>query len=128
MISNFQELLNEANKQDDPQRLLFLFTKADAKKKKSKHKTGTITPVMCVDKLPEEIADFASFAKEADSITTEWDMVMIAGLNGKDGVAPTTEEAEPYLNMMANNVSDGQDLSNYVIFDREENPIVMQTR
>ena len=128
MIANFQELLNEARKQDQPQRLLFLFAKAEAKKKKSKHKTGTITPVMCVDKLPEELLDFASFAKEADGISSDWDMMMIAGLNGKEGVAPTTEEAEPYLNQMANNVSDGQDLSNYVIFDREENPIVMQAR
>lgn len=128
MITNFQELLNEANKLEQPQRLLFLFAKADAKKKKTKHKTGTITPIMCVDKLPGELSDFASFAKEADNISNEWDMMMIAGLNGQNGTAPTTDEAEPYLNQMANNVSDGQDLSNYVIFDREENPIVMQTR
>lgn len=128
MISNFQELLNQAKQQEQPQRLLFLFAKADAKKKKSKHKTGTITPLMCVDKLPEELLDFASFASEADAVSADWDMMMIAGLNGKNGVAPSTDEAEPYLNQMANNVSDGQDLSNYVIFDRNENPIVMQTR
>lgn len=128
MISNFEELLKEAKEQDQPQRLLFLLAKTDEKKKKSKHKTGTITPVMCVDKLPEDISNFASFITEADSVTKDWDMIMVAGLNGVDGVAPSEEDAEPYLNQMANNVSSGNDISNYVIFDRKENPIVMQTR
>ncbi|MBV1920224.1 MAG: hypothetical protein KUG73_06055 [Pseudomonadales bacterium] len=125
MISNFSELLKAAEDQQEPQRLLFLFAKAEkTKKKKNKsHQKGTITPVMCVDKLPSEITDFDSFVVEADSISKEWDFMLTAGLNGKDGVAPTTEEAEPYLNQMTNQLASGQDISQFVIFDREENPI-----
>jgi hypothetical protein len=128
MISTFAELLKEAAQQDQPQRMLFLFIKSEAKKNKNKHKTGTLTPLMCVDKLPEDIKDFASFSKEADSISKDWDMMMIAGLNGENGKPPSEDDAEPYLNQMANNVSDGNDISNYVIFDRDEKPVVMQTR
>ena len=52
--------------------------------------------------------------------------MLIVGLNGENGVTPTAEEAEPYLNQMANNLMMGQDISRYVIFDRQENPIVIQ--
>lgn len=126
MISNFTQLLEAAKTQEQPQRLLFLFAQAETNSKKNQQKTGTLTPLMCVDKLPEELGDFASFCKEADQISKDWDMMIIAGLNGADGKAPSSDEAEPFLNQMANNLSQGQDLSGYVIFDRKENPIVIQ--
>lgn len=125
MISNFLELIKAAEDQKEPQRLLFLFAKADkSKKKKNKsHQKGTLTPVMCVDKLPAEITDFDSFVAEADSISKEWDFMLTAGLNGIGGVAPTTEEAEPYLNQMTNQLASGGDISQFIIFDREESTI-----
>ena len=129
MISNFLELLKAAEDQKEPQRMLFLFAKADeTKKKKNKsHQKGTLTPVMCVDKLPSEIADFDSFVTEADTISKEWDFMLTAGLNGIDGVAPTTEDAEPYLNQMTNQLASGADISQFIIFDREENTIEMMS-
>ena len=52
MISNFSELLKAANEQDQPQRLLLLFAKAEnTSKKKKQTQQGTLSPVMCVDKL-----------------------------------------------------------------------------
>ncbi len=128
MISSFDKLLKEDLEQDDPQRLLLLFAKAEisGSKKKKKEKRGTLTPVMCVDKLPEEIKSFNSLVKEADSISKEWDFLITSSLSGKDGVAPTQDEAEPYLNQMTNGLAQGQDLSKYVIFDRSNHPIVVQ--
>jgi len=128
MISSFSELLNVANEQKEPQRLLLLLAKTESKKKKKKHhQKGTITPVMCVDKLPEEIKDFQSFVEEADQITKDWDVIIIAGLSGQNGKPPSTEEADPYLNQMTNALASGQDLSQYVIFDRKEKPIIVQS-
>jgi hypothetical protein len=127
MISTFEQLLVAATEQDEPQRLLLLFAKAESdtiKKKDEQH--GTLSPVMCVDKLPEEISSFKALSEEADAISTEWDFVITIGLSGKDGITPSTEDAEPFLNQMTNNLTSGQDLSQYVIFDRQENPVLIQ--
>ncbi len=129
MISTLADLIQAAQEQKEKQRLLFLFAKTESKKKKKKkHQTGTITPVMCVDKLPEDIASFKALVAEADEISKEWDIMLIAGLCGSLDTPPSTDDAEPHLNKMANDLMSGQELSSYVIFDRKENPIVMQPR
>lgn len=126
----FDKLLKMANEQEQPQRMLFLFAKAETvkSKKKSKEEKGTLEPVMCVDKLPEELSSFEALVKEADSVSKEWTFMLAASLSGENGLTPTTEDAEPFLNRMTNDVAAGNDLSRYVILDREQNPIVMQTR
>lgn len=130
MIANFSDLLDMSVSQDQPQRLLLLFANAEGvssnPKKQRKQQHGAISPVMCVDKLPEEIESFKALVAEADNISKEWNFIIIAGLSGENGVAPTTEDADPYLNQMANGLTMGEDLSRYLIFDRNENPIVMQ--
>ena len=130
MISKFSDLLEMAVSQEEPQRLLFLFAMAEGgssnPKKQRKQQRGTISPVMCVDKLPDEVESFEALVKEADNISQDWNFILIAGLAGENGKAPTTEEADPYLNQMANGLTMGEDLSRYLIFDRNENPIVMQ--
>ena len=128
MSQMFSELLDMANQQDEPQRLLFLFTEAEGNKKASKAngknpQRGLITPKMCVDKLPSELGDYKDLVKEADSINSDWDFVFIAGLSGQNGKPPSSEEADQYLNKMTNDVASGQNIARYVVFDREGNPI-----
>jgi hypothetical protein len=127
MISNFSELLKAANEQDQPQRLLLLFTKAENTSKKEKEtQQGTLSPVMCVDKLPEDITSFAELSKEADNVSKDWDFIFAVGLSGHNGLAPTEEEAEPFLNKMTNDITSGQNIAQYAIFDRTENPVMLQ--
>jgi hypothetical protein len=128
-MSHFNQLLKAALAQPEPQRLLFLLAKTDrTNHKKQDIAKGTLTPVMCVDKLPAELTSYTELINEADAITNQWDIMLIAGMNGEQGKAPTTEEAEPLLNKMANDVIQGQDLSRYLILDRDENLIEMVTR
>lgn len=129
MISSFEDLINVASQQQDAQRLLMLFAKAEVEdsQQSDEQSKGSITPIMCVDKLPQEVASFDALTKEADNINNDWNFILIAGLTGKGTVPPTSEEADHYLNKMVNDVSSGQDLSAYVIFDRDKNPIMMQT-
>ncbi len=128
-MSPFKQLLAAAGQQPEPQRLLILLTKTERSNKSSKSVAkGTISPVMCVDKLPTELSSFEDFKKEADSISKNWDMMVIAGMSGHGNIAPTSEEAEPVLNKMANDVVQGQDLSRYFILDRNENRIEMVAR
>jgi hypothetical protein len=130
MSSQFDELLKAAKKQDQPQRLLFLFAKTEAKKKKKgKTKiTGTIAPLMCVDKLPAEIISFKALESEADSIAPDWDFIITASLSGSEGLAPSSDDADPHLNQMANMLASGEDLSRFMIFDREQQIVQVQTR
>ncbi len=123
MITNFSELLVTASNQDQPQRLLFLFAKAQNEAKTKNKQSGTISPVMCVDKLPEEMTSFKDFIKEADAINKDWNFIIIAGLNGTNGQTPTPEDAETHLNNMTKMLASGQNLSQFVIFDRDENPV-----
>jgi len=129
MIESFNDLLEQTNQQQDAQRLLFLFAQSEANKKTKKRdeQRGTLSAVMCVDKLPSEISSFKALVKEADNICQEWNMVFVAGLNGEQQTPPSSADAEPYLNQMANDLASGQDLSRYVVFDRKENPIVIET-
>lgn len=125
MLSNFKTLLEMANEQPDPQRLLFLFASAKPtnKSRKQDDKKGTIEPTMVVDKLPEEIADFTHLISEADSINKNWDFVFIASLSGQQKKAPTSQDAESYLDKMTDDVMSGNNIMSYVVFDRNENPI-----
>ena len=90
---------------------------------KEKGISGTITPVICVDKTPDEITSFEDFVKEADSINSDWDMMFIAGLSGENNEMPTPEDADPILNQMVNNLMSGQDLSRYLVLDRNDDPV-----
>ena len=128
MIKLFKDLLKKTADQEQPQRLLFLFANADAQnpKKSKKHQRGTITPVMCVDKLPAELSTFAALVKEADSIEKKWNFIFIASLSGENGEAPSTDDAEPYLNKMTHDIESGIEIGRYVIFDRDENAIELE--
>ena len=128
MITRFTDLLQQATEQPNAQRLLFLFAESQVTKKSNKReqKKGTLTPVMCVDKLPQDLTSFQALVAEADTMSKDWNMVFIAGLNGDGDVPPTTDEAGPYLNQMTNNLASGQDLSGYLVFDRAENLIVIE--
>lgn len=126
-ITNFNELIEASKLQSTPQRLLFLFAKATAleNKVKTAHHSGTVEPVMCVDKLPSEIVSFQALIQEADSISSKWDFVLIGSLSGTNGQPPTSKEADAPLSLMSNNLVNGKDISKYVILDREERQIIL---
>ncbi|MDP7593195.1 MAG: ribonucleotide reductase subunit alpha [Litorilituus sp.] len=127
-MKTFKELLELTQQQEQPQRLMFLFANAESKKpkKSKKHQQGTISPVMCVDKLPEELSTFTALKKEADAIEKNWNFVFIASLSGENGMTPSQDDAEPFLNKMANDVQTGNNVGRYVIYDRDENPIELE--
>jgi len=117
-------MVDAAEAQDQPQRLLIMLAKSEIETSdKEEGMSGTITPVICVDKTPDEITTFEDFVSEADSINSDWDMMFIAGLAGENNEMPTPEEADPVLNKMVNNLMSGQDLSSYLVLDRNEDPV-----
>ncbi len=124
MSSSFKKMIQAAEAQDQPQRLLIMLAKSEVETDdKEEGMSGTISPVICVDKTPDEITTFEDFVSEADKINPDWDMLFIAGLTGENNQMPTTEEADPVLNKMVNDLMSGQDLSNYLVLDRNEDPV-----
>lgn len=119
-ITNFSDLLIAAKGEKTPQRFLFLFAKAVSLKNalKANHSSGTISPIMCVDKLPDEITTYNELLNEADGINKDWNFVLI-------GCLDATSDVDFHLNKMSNDVASGSDLSRYVILDREERPIIV---
>ena len=126
-MSVFNDLIEKAKKEEQPQRLLFLFAKATNMmgENSASYKSGTIDPIMCVDKLPEELTSFSSLVEEADGNTKNWDFILVSSLAGTNGVAPTSEETDPFLQKMSNGLAMGENLSQYLILDREENTVIV---
>ena len=66
-IASFTDLLVAARNQDEPQRLLMVFVSAELpedatsaeQQRHAEGQGGSLRPVLCVDKLPGEVNDFA---------------------------------------------------------------------
>ena len=129
-IRSFDELLRAAREQPQPQRLLFVFAaagvSADATREQRERfaagEGGELTPLMCVDKSPEEIADFAALVEESRQFGQDWAIVFVAGLAGSGGRAPTSAEAEAPLRRMVDAIKNGAPGS-LLPFDREGRPL-----
>ncbi len=124
-ITQFADLLSAAQGQAEPQRLLFVFVTAqlpddatEAERQQFQEgQGGSLQPVLCVDKLPEEIVDFASLLGESERTGIAWDLLFAAGLSGRAGIAPSTDEAEQPLKMMVGAIESGS-VGNFLAFDR----------
>ncbi|HEB29101.1 MAG TPA: ribonucleotide reductase subunit alpha [Porticoccus sp.] len=130
-ITSYESLLSAANQQPEPQRLLFVFLRAslpddhgdeDASRFHS-GQGGALQPIMCVDKTLGELSTFSALVAEAERIEKDWQIVLVAGLAGKNGAVPSSDDAEEPLKMMLHVVENGGDLSKYMAFDREGVPV-----
>lgn len=125
-LASFQDLLDAARQQPEPQRLLFVFAKvelpqnatAEQRERFENREGGTLTPSLCVDKAPEDVASFEALAEESRATGQDWDMVFVGSLPGRAGVAPSADEAAQPLRFMVNAINDGQ-VAQFATFDRQ---------
>lgn len=126
MLSTFDELLHAAGLQPEPQRLLFVFARTDLpesptedqRMRHARGEGGTLSPVLCVDKLPAEIPSFQALSAESRHAGAAWDLVFVAALDGRAGIAPSSDEAAQPLRLMVNAINDGQ-INRFAAFDQE---------
>ena len=129
-ITSFDDLLRAARGQPEPQRLLFVFAAAElpddsTQEQRASHAAGqggALVPLMSVDKDPDDLDSFASLAQESRQFAGDWTMVFVAGLPGRDGRAPTSEEADCSLQRMIESVKAGL-FGSYIPFDRQGRPV-----
>ena len=125
-IVEFADLLRAAEQQAQPQRLLMVFVSAelpadataDERRRFESGEGGNLRPVLCVDKLPSELSDFPALRDEAARTGINWDLVFVAGLSGRGGVAPPSEAAEQPLKQMVAAIESGS-IGQFLGFDRE---------
>lgn len=125
-ISSYEDLLNAANKQPEPQRMLFVFTQAELPGEHTKgqqeefkaRKGGALIPAMCVDKLASERCSFASLVEESRHTGKDWDIVFVACMSAKSDLATESEEAEEPLKEMVKSIQVGS-IGNYLAFNRD---------
>lgn len=125
-ITTFDDLLQAARQQPEPQRLLLVFAgaslPADATPAQraafEAGESGELSPLMCVDKDPQDLADFAALVAEAATLGPPWALVFAAALAGSGGQAPATPRVEAGLTKVVDAVRSGE-LDGLLAFDRE---------
>lgn len=125
-ISHFNDLLAAARQQPDAQRLLLVFAAAslppdataEQRARFEAGESGELTPLMCVDKDPADLQDFATLQAEASSLGPGWALVFAAALAGQGRLAPAAAQVEAALTRMVEAVKSGR-LDGLIPFDRQ---------
>ena len=116
-ITCFDDLVNVAKEQSDPQRLLFVFTMVEEPEEMNARNRqayeqgagGNLIPMACVDKALDELAGgFPQLCEEAHAVVPDWTLVFAAAIGGSDGKTPTSEEAQSFLDQMIEMIKVGR--------------------
>lgn len=125
-ISSFDDLLQAARQQAQPQRLLLVFAGATlpehATAAQQAHfeagESGELAPLMCVDKDPALLTSFDALVAEAVVSGPPWALVFAAALAGRDGLPPSHAQVDAALEKLVDAVRSG-DVARLIPFDRQ---------
>lgn len=131
-IANYAGFLDAARAQPDPQRLLFVFARAELPARPTaaqverfkRGEGGELTPVMCLDRLPSELDTFALLMDESRRTGQEWDIMFAASFGGRDGAAPESDDADAPLKLMIDSIHRGS-FERFLAFDRSGNAVAL---
>lgn len=130
MTSHFDQLLQAAAAEPQPQRLLFVFASAELpddatplqRQRFAAGGGGNLAPLMCVDKATEELAGFEQLLAESQAAGPPWSVVFAAGLAGRNGQAPSAQQVEQALEGMVERVRSGT-IGNLLALDSSGQPL-----
>lgn len=132
-LDTFDDLLHVARTQPEPQRLLLVFAMAELPPDAGEAEQlafacgegGALAPVVCVDKRPEEISNFAALAEESRATGVDWQLVFIAAMPGRGGHPPNGDEAVQPMRMMVEQIRGGQ-IARFLAADRSGNLVQLR--
>jgi hypothetical protein len=124
-LESYADLLEIARTETTPQRVLFVFTRAEIeydanevqKDSFDKGIGGLLKPVMCVDKPIDELTTFEDLVAESDKTEQSWSVMFAACLSGSNGTMPSSEDANKPLDSMIAAINNGM-VSQYLAFNR----------
>lgn len=125
-MKSYQDLITFANQEIEPQRLLFVFAKAELPEGATAQQIaefergegGVLIPSICVDKLPEEASEFQHLIDESKVTGFDWDIVFVAAMSGRGGIAPSSDECLQPLKMMMQQIQMGM-VSGFLAINRD---------
>ncbi|MGD9597996.1 MAG: ribonucleotide reductase subunit alpha [Steroidobacteraceae bacterium] len=134
-IETFADLLAVARSQREPQRLLFVFAVAELPHDGSASEAaafqrgegGTLAPVVCVDKLATEVDSFEALRAESRESISRWDILFVAALGGRAGMAPNSDEAAAPLRKMVESIRVGH-IGNFLAVNRDGELVRLERR
>ncbi len=132
-INSFDDLLRAARSHRERQRLLFVFAGTELPDEATPEQSerfaqgegGVLVPLMCVDKLPEELESFDALVRESQQFEQPgqpWRLVFTAALSGTAAQAPSDDDADKVLRRMVEAVKTGA-FSAYLPFNRDGQPV-----
>ena len=129
-IRNFDDLLQAARAQPDPQRLLFVFAGAELPEHPTARQRaefeagegGELAPLMCVDKAAADLAGFDALCTEAARAGPPWAIVFTAALSGRGGKPPSGADIDAALQHMVDAIKAGR-LEGMLPFNRAGEPV-----
>lgn len=125
-METFDDVLAATRSQQEPQRLLLVFTRAECPPDATpaeraafeRGEGGALAPAVCVDKLPGEIASFAALMAESKAAIDDWRILFVAAMDGRGGHAPNVDEAVQPLRMMVEQIKGGR-IASFLAVDRD---------
>ncbi|WP_300320874.1 ribonucleotide reductase subunit alpha [Idiomarina sp.] len=125
-ITSYQDFINMAKQQPEPQRLLFVLAKAQLPEQPThiqqqqfeQQAGGNLEPVLCVDKLPEEVESFDVLVEESKRTDIDWDIAFVSAMDGRGGHPISSDEASQPLEMMVQQIQAGM-IKHFLTINRQ---------
>ena len=125
-ITSYQDFINMAKQQPEPQRLLFVLAKAQLPEQPTQIQQqqfeqqagGNLEPVLCVDKLPEEVENFDVLVEESKRTDIDWDIAFVSAMDGRGGHPISSDEASQPLEMMVQQIQAGM-IKHFLTINRQ---------
>lgn len=129
-IDSFEDLLEAARHQPEPQRLLLVFAGVELSddctpEQRARFEAGeggALVPRMAADKGLDELSSFAALEQESLQFSQDWVLVFVAALSGHQGMPPTEDAVERALHQMTETIGQGQ-LAAFLAFNRQGEPV-----
>lgn len=130
-ITCFDDLLQAARQQSEPQRLLFVFATSSVPEdataaQKASHargEGGELTPLLCVDKTPNELVDFAALVEESRNTGEDWQVMFVAAMADQTAFLPDNKDVDLAFQRMTQMIKYGT-IGSLLAFDRQGDPLV----
>ncbi len=130
-ITSFDDLLQAARQQPEPQRLLFVFAASgvpdDAtpaqKASHARGEGGELTPILCVDKTPDALSSFTSLVDESRETGQDWQVVFVAAMADQSAFLPDNKDVDEAFQRMTQMIKYGT-IGSLLAFDHSGDPIV----
>jgi hypothetical protein len=129
-IDSFDNLLQAARRQREPQQLLFVFAGAElptvaSAAQRADYEAGVggeLAPLMCVDKAADSLGNFDALCREAARAGPPWAIVFTAALSGRHGQPPSSADTDAALRHMVEAIKTGR-LDGMLPFSRAGEPV-----